>query len=222
MKYFLTFLIVLLINFSCKLNQPRVLKSEIKKEAGLYYYQGKPFTGISFTMWDEKNVKTEQTFKDGNLNGISQLFFEDGSIKEEINFKNGYMHGKHKKFFEKTGQLKQEMLYEEGKRIGIWKDYYSGGKVASEIEYKDELPSSTKTYYENGKIKLEEQRINGKVNGRRVIYFENGKIMEVGNYIDNIPTEPYLIYDENGNVLSNKSDLRHILISHGKYSVKKY
>jgi antitoxin component YwqK of YwqJK toxin-antitoxin module len=223
MKKFLSLILVSFFLFSCNLSESRVLKSELKKEAGLIYYQSKPYTGIAFSMWDEKNVKLEIRYKDGELNGISTYYFEDGSINEEINFKKGYYDGVYKGYYKDGHKTKFENEYAEGKRVGIWKNYYEDGKISSEVVYKDELPSSIKSYYNNGQLKCEENLVEGKVIGKRVIYFENGVINEIGNYVDGSPVGNYKIYDENGNIISDeKASFLKIRGRELKHTVKKY
>lgn len=68
--------------------------------------------------------------------------------------------------------------FEEGKRYGPWKLWYSNGQLASEIEYDMDIPGGKYiTFWENGKIKLSGKYEAGEKNGLWYQYDENGNLI---------------------------------------------
>jgi len=57
------------------------MDSEIKFDKGIFYYNSVPFTGIGITMWNEKKIKSETSFKNGKIDGIVKQFYENGKLQ---------------------------------------------------------------------------------------------------------------------------------------------
>ena len=89
----------------------RVLKKELTKEGGLYYYNGEPFSGVAFQMQNESFMSVEENIKKGIIR--RRVFYENGTIQGEIEF------NEHKR--------------KHGKGI-IWDE---NGKIVLEIEWND-------------------------------------------------------------------------------------
>jgi antitoxin component YwqK of YwqJK toxin-antitoxin module len=165
------------IFFSCQngnsfFSQKRVLRSEIKKSGGLMYYDGKPFTGIGFEMWDENIVKIEIQFKDGKVSGTAKKYYKDGTLEEVVelldgkkngsrieyredgkeqlvrNYLNDDLHGKYFEYY-KNGNIEMECTYKDGRREGLLKEYYENGKVKKKCNYVDGSVVNECINYEN-------------------------------------------------------------------------
>ena len=96
----------------------------------------------SYTVCTDKNYKP--------YTGISKSYYEDGKLKSEENYKDGQLDGISKRYYE-NGKLRFEYNYKDDKRNGISKSYYKNGKLKSEENYKDGELVSIKSYYRNGK-----------------------------------------------------------------------
>lgn len=87
---------------------------------------------------------------------------------------------------------------------GLFKTYYSSGKVESEITYVDRIrDGAAKFYYENGNLKQELTYVNGKVEGLVKEYYENGNLKQTYNIQDGRKEGPVSLYKEDGTYLSD-------------------
>lgn len=89
------------------------------------------------------------------LNGSHRII--DGYRSEYIlaEFKDGMYNGDYKYF--KNNRLKEEGTYKEGRKDGVYKEYYSDGvALKKEAPFKEgKLNGIVKTYYTNGKLETE-------------------------------------------------------------------
>jgi antitoxin component YwqK of YwqJK toxin-antitoxin module len=103
------------------------MDSEIKFDKGLFYYNNIPFTGIGITMWNEKQIKSETSFKNGKIDGIVKQFHEKGKLQVQSFWKEGKGNGELKEYYE-NGQLLTEGVFKDGRMDGLWKKYYKVAK----------------------------------------------------------------------------------------------
>lgn len=67
--------------------------------------------------------------------------------------------------------------YKNGMKTGIWFEYYSNGKIKSQIEYENGIPfGKCKIFWENGILKME-FLIGTETNIPIIIYEENGTFL---------------------------------------------
>ena len=103
------------------------------------YYQGKPFTGVAFDMYDESQLLFEEYFKNGKLDGVFKEYHENGELATEGAYKDGKEDGIFKQYWE-NGQLSSEKVYKEGILDGVSKSYLRDGQVQYEQVWKDGQP----------------------------------------------------------------------------------
>lgn len=73
----------------------------------------------------------------------------------------------------------EEGEFQDGKKVGIWKQYYPSGKIKSEVEFKNGRPSGTfKNFYENGQVEEEGTWKNNAYTGNFKRYHENGQVAQ--------------------------------------------
>jgi len=89
MKKLLSILSICLVFVSC--SPDRVLIDELSKKSGTIYFKGKPYNGVGFDVWENRQLKSEINYKDGKRDGIAQSWYQDGLLKGEINFKDGQL-----------------------------------------------------------------------------------------------------------------------------------
>ena len=77
--------------------------------------------------YENGQLKTEQSLKDGKLEGPFKVYFESGPLRKEGAFKNGKREGTFKTYGE-NGQRVLEESYKSGKLDGAFKTYYGNGK----------------------------------------------------------------------------------------------
>jgi MORN repeat variant len=87
----------------------RVLSRELDYPGrdGLYYHEGQPFTGVSYTVYPTGEVQSESEWRGGAEDGCHRDYTREGAIAEEGTYRSGFRHG-------------------------VWRSWHPNGKLASE------------------------------------------------------------------------------------------
>lgn len=143
------------------------------------------------------------------------------------------------------GELLEEGNYINGRKEGIWKKYFPGGKLKSEIFYAGSRPKGPYTlYYENGNVEesgnwartkntgeFKRFHPNGKVaqsftftpsgqrSGKQTYYYANGNVRLEGTWTGGVETGEMKEYYESGDIMTVKNFNAGIL---DKSSVESY
>jgi antitoxin component YwqK of YwqJK toxin-antitoxin module len=100
-------------------------------------------------------------------------------------------------------QKVEDGIYVDGKKKGIWREYYANGNLKSVITYENNFPNGyVIMYHENGKIKEEGNWKNRRWIGAYKFYHENGQVAYDFNYADNgkrVGSQKY--FYENGELM---------------------
>ncbi|MEM7107447.1 MAG: toxin-antitoxin system YwqK family antitoxin [Bacteroidota bacterium] len=121
--------------------------------------------------------------------------------KPEANQKTGKKAAKDGmiKQFYPGGKIKSEIEYKNGKRHGLAKRYYKNGQVHQEITYLNNVKDGeAKTYYENGQLYQLTPYENGYIQGYRLKYRDNGDLMAEIPYHYGEPCQGMIEYLLNG------------------------
>ena len=141
-------------------------------------------------------VKREASFRDGKKEGVWREFDENGNVINSQTYKKDVMigqgivdtDGKRRGLFKEfypDNSLRAEGLFVDGQRSGEWKFYYQNGKVQEVGNYTEGQPDGPWTwYYDNGQKQIEEQFFKGQVNGPYVEYDTKGNTIVTGTYFD--------------------------------------
>jgi len=136
------------------------------------------------------------TYYKGVPDGVRREFNEEGKVIKGYVFLNGILRyegitdedGKRQglwKEFYPTGELKSEGYYIDSKQDGVWKFYFENQKIEVEGKYKNGKKEGTwYWYYANGAILQEENWSGGKLDGEFLEYSENGEITVKGSYLE--------------------------------------
>jgi len=106
----------------------------------------------------------------------------------------------------KNADSKDRLIYEEGrylngKKTGLWKQYYDNQALKSEIIYKNNIPfGHAKFYYKNGHTWEEGNWENYKWNGKYKFYYESGQLRYDWNFVNGLRESTQKYYYENGNL----------------------
>jgi antitoxin component YwqK of YwqJK toxin-antitoxin module len=97
----------------------------------------------------------------------------------------------------------EEGKFVDGKRVGIWKEYYCNKSLKSKINYENNHPSGYAImYHDNGKIKEEGLRMNDRWVGDYKLYFSNGQVQQAFTFVASGKREgPQQYFYENGRVM---------------------
>jgi len=133
-------------------------------------------------------------------------------------------------FSDNSSKIEKIGVYENNRKTGIWKTYYSSGSLKSEITYVNNQPDGyAKIFYENGKISEEGTwkgtkwvgnynfyhengqkayewsfNENGKRSGVQKYFYENGKLLIKGEWNDGKENGVITEYYENGSIKAEK------------------
>ncbi len=128
-------------------------------------------------------------------------------------------------------QKEEEGIYVDGKKTGIWKEYYPNNALKSKITYENGRPNGYaimyhdngkikeeglwqmarwvgdyKLYYDNGQVQQEFKfTAGGKREGEQKYYYENGQVMIEGNWAGGKESGIIKEYYENGDIREEKN-----------------
>jgi antitoxin component YwqK of YwqJK toxin-antitoxin module len=161
--------------------------------------------GQSFEMYkgDTINVKDANNRKQGHW-----IIFDASktAVQEEGGFVNSRRDGIWKKYFS-SGKIKHEITYIKGKPDGYAKFYYENGNVSEEGIWKmNKWVGEYKYYFENGNMSyLWNYNESGKRTGEQKYYYENGNVMIEGEWNDGKESGIIKEYYESGSLKSEKN-----------------
>ena len=185
---------------------------------------------FKYTDAEEKNdtrrnvVLSKELYVDDKREGLSYYYYPNGLLYQVINYRNNKKHGTAKEY-DKDGHVTSILEFfndylvdkqninrvVDGKKEGIWREYYDNGVVKSESVYRnDELNGYQKEYNQSGSLVAKQLFHNGKLADltpqdtlnieERVEYDQNKRIIKRGYYHDNVPVGIHREYDSIGNV----------------------
>ncbi|MCR5658704.1 MAG: hypothetical protein K6G25_05210 [Bacteroidales bacterium] len=156
-------------------------------------------------------VKREASFRDGKKEGIWREFDEEGNVINSQTYQkdvlvgqgivdtDGKRRGLFKEFYP-DNNLRAEGLFVDGKRSGEWKFYYQNGMVQEVGNYTEGQPDGIwMWYYDNGQKQIEEQFFKGTRNGPYNEYDSKGNTIVTGTYFDGM---------KNGKWIEHIGDIR--------------
>ena len=115
---------------------------------------------------------TVANYEDGDLEGRYIDYDEEGNALTTGQYEAGYEEGV---WMFRNGTSYETGRYSGGLRDGVWKSWFEPGKLASEIQYADDM-----------------------MDGKYVLYWENGNIRLTGKYENGLQEGIWQLYDEEG------------------------
>ena len=112
---------------------------------------------------------------DENFTGQVIKKYKNGQVKSIENFKNGKLNGEFKEFFE-DGNLSQIATFKNGDMKNI-KVFYENGKLKFEQNLKNRK-GKYRGYYPNGKLEVEGEVFQGDEIGLWKYYNEEGNLLK--------------------------------------------
>ena len=105
---------------------------------GNWLYQGRPFTGVAYTLTPDGNVASEQEFRDGLRWGPSWERYRSGQMYHQAAFVRDVWHGRVREWYE-DGRLAEDGEYEYG--IALWqKKWDAAGRLTEEYRLTESDP----------------------------------------------------------------------------------
>ena len=142
-------------------------------ETGVVIEQGYLLNGKKSGQWitfdpKSKKVTSITNYVENNLDGMFLKFSNREQVDMKTSYKMNKLDGKYAEL--NFGRPTKEATYVDGELDGMYKEYYSNGKLLKEIEYKNGVQDGVFRYYdEKGNVTIEYQYKNGeKVSGGMV------------------------------------------------------
>ena len=221
---FYIYLITLFL-FSCSESQVNI--KDLNKNAGLYYYEEKPFTGKALLIEFDTIITEITSIVDGVVEGEFNSFYLNGNLKEKGVLVNGVKDGIWEEYFDQNGKISLIKNYQLGIKFGSWKKFDINGNFLFEDTYDSSgFISNSKMFYENGNLFRETSYSRGLITGNLSEYYKNGSIkfiskldgstnsnrrtdcskLNLSNGYMKIPCDWSLqIFDEESNLIMKKS-----------------
>jgi len=215
----------------------RVFDSKKKKKSKVYFdYLAKLYHDTTEQYWyffPKKNVKNNKkqidfsqinkTDEKGLRQGVWKKIYPNGNLAYEVFFKDSRPVGIYKRYF-KSGKLMALLKYDKqgkhatatlygqagdtiaqgfylfSKKDSVWK-YFSKNQLTLQENYvQGKLNGKSYTYFPDGKVAEESKWKDGKRNGARKKYYETGAIQEAYNFKNDKRNGLYYSYLRNGRV----------------------
>ena len=105
-------------------------------------------------------------------------------------------------FTGKVTEGREQGRLKNGKKVGVWVEYYGNGRVSKEVTYENgkKVTWVQYKYHSNGQLRTKETYKDGKFDGPWVGYHENGQLLMKGTYKDGNKEGPWVNFNEDGTV----------------------
>ena len=164
------------------------------------------YNGTWTEYYENGQKESETIYSNGAKNGVYKLYDDDGIQYAEFQYTAGRI--KKYKYMDKSGKTvssgeekggkltlnsyyadgimkNSEGTFIDGKRQGLWTQYFKCGKKANEINYSnDERDGECRFYYVNGNLSERSEYTDGMMDGFSTTYFKNGNVKSEGWYVD--------------------------------------
>jgi antitoxin component YwqK of YwqJK toxin-antitoxin module len=196
------------------------------------YFQGKK-NGYHYRYFKDENLKTiiasKELYINGKRNDKSLYYFKTGSLRMIVPYMNdlkqgiGFEYDANKNITAITRYRNNEIVVQEninrldinGKKTGIWKEFYENGVLKKEKNYLDgKLNGYLKLYtnegklvesikYKNGEIDLVSNDFDSNIEIKEKYDINNNLIFQ-GSYNRNVPIGVHRYFNNNGSVSKSK------------------
>ena len=150
--------------------------------------------GNSFTYYSSGKTKLLTPYVKGKPDGLAYEYSEDSVIISIMKYQGGILAS--------VDRLNRKD--ENGKKQGVWKDFYEDGRLKEEKKYKDDVVDGyVKTYDKKGNLTNTEKFSNGKQikNAPELAkldvykdFYEDGTMKYEGGYINGMPVGTHFHY----------------------------
>lgn len=141
----------------------KVFIENLEIRNGVAYLKNKPYTGVSYKLWENKIVNEVTSWVDGLKDGEYKEFTEDNVLVSNLWYYQGIKHGEYAYFYP-NGALKNKGTFYNGLLNGeIW------------------------GYYPNGRPQYMNTYTMGARNGKSHTWFVNGRTEQTSNFVNDVP-----------------------------------
>jgi antitoxin component YwqK of YwqJK toxin-antitoxin module len=125
------------------------------------------------------SIKSLTPIKDGKIEGVLKQFDDEGKLLTEESYHNNLKNGWQINYNPPTGKIKFKAMFRNDTMQGPMIQYYLEGQLWRESNYiNGHLEGIVKTYWPNGKIKMETPFEHGKKIPGEKKYDEQGNLLK--------------------------------------------
>ena len=136
---------------------------------------------------------------------VRKDYWENGKLKSELSYKDGELNGRCV-WYMPNGKPQMEVMYRHNKMNGLLRRWHENGNVMEEFWYKDGVQDSVyRAYSLKGLLVEEGYYSDGKLNGDYHRWYENGQVFQEGQYVDDMMDGTWFIFYADGS-LAAKAD----------------
>ncbi|MCK9611354.1 MAG: DUF3352 domain-containing protein [Bacteroidales bacterium] len=135
--------------------------------------------GVKIYFKDSLTIKAEGRVTDGKQDGLWRTYFEDGQIKSTVSYKDGMANGIAFFYFDDDKQTTRvEATFVDDEITGKYREFYENGNRKALLNFEKGIPEGdAEFYYDSGVIKIEGQYKNGVKEGKWKHYNETGELI---------------------------------------------
>ncbi len=177
-------------------------------------YEMDLLTGKYETFYEIGQIKYECVYNNNTKHGASRMYNKDGLVLERCQYNHDKLNGLYNKYYDsreptvimdsqgqevKVLQPHIEISYHDGKKIGVYKEWYENGKLKFWIVYVNDVRDGPYTEkYSTGKFKKKAYYKNGGRVGITKVWAPNGKLIKKFYKNDNhlIDGRIYVLYPD--------------------------
>lgn len=165
-----------------------------------YFKDGKP-TGELKRFYENGEVKAIMNFKEESDTADATLYYQNGEKAAEGTYIGQKRHGEWRFYSYYDQTLKAIEHYNQGIKEDISKSFYSSGQVAQELKWQNDKENGAwKQYFESGLLKLQALFKDGNLHGDYMVYHPNGEKYVEGQYKNGLMEGDWIYYNEDGSV----------------------
>ncbi len=204
MRQLFVYITIILLISACASSPEKKIKTPVKVK-----------DGVIEEFWDDSSLKGRGSVSNFEKSGKWTLFVKGSGGKTKLaegNYTANQQNGEWIYFYA-GGETKLQGSFENGQKTGEWTEFYLSGKVLSKCKYAIKTDNSAGiemkigsmegqkiTYFESGKVQMEEVFQNGLKKGKNLIFYENGQTKEVAWFEENLKSGKFNVWHENGNL----------------------
>ncbi len=153
--------------------QTRVDFAALSPSNDIYYYKGRPFTGTSVSMYDDRTRAEEVTWKDGRMHGLKTEFYKNGVVHAKLFFEEGKRNGPFTYYYP-NGSEKMKGNYKYDLLHGELTGFYGNGQMSYLHNYEDGVRTGwLYTWHDNGTPEQVVYTVSGKVHGTMQTWYRD-------------------------------------------------
>jgi uncharacterized protein len=170
-------------------------------------------------------VSKVEYYSNGVKDGISVQLDRKGKITLLEHYKNGMLHGQVIAYSSMTEIPVSEAMYANGKKNGMYRQFYDNGKIQEETWFKNDMKDGVSkwnnkngqrlaeynykannfdgvqtTFYENDTVQTINTYKDNKLSGESKEFYRNGKIKASGKYVNGLKEGAWTEYNELGKI----------------------